>query len=677
MDKLIKPTRIATIILFILVIITVFILALYNLQIIGGATYSSENQRLSTANMTIPAARGSIIDRYGHVLVSDRVCYNVVIDRAKLLSSPNPNDAILRLISAASSCGLSYTDTLPMTAEHYSPSMTDSQTSRLSAYREYFELSEDISAGEMLEFFRKHYKIDPSISDSDARLISGVRYELEIRLIVNISDYVFAYDVGIDFISILAEQDFPGIDTVTGFTRVYNTSYAAHVLGNVGLMDEKEIAYYTRLGYPMNATIGKGGVEKGFEEYLHGTDGTVAVTTNSSGAVVDVQTVTEAKPGSNVVLTLDIGLQEAAEKALESTISRINNSRGPDLEQAEVGAVVAVDVNSGDVLASASYPSYDLSTFSEDYSKLLENELKPLFNRATQGTYSPGSTFKMVTAIAALEEGIIDPDDTITDQGIYTKYSSSGFSPRCWIYPGSHGAINVVEALEVSCNYFFYTMGDNLGINLLSSYAASFGLGQSTGIEIYEETGILASREYKDSLGGEPWYPGDTLQASIGQSYNLFTPLQLSIYTAALANGGTRYAATLLDTVKSYDYSAPVYTQQARILSTVEADSLYFETAREGMLAVSQEGSISSVFSNYIVDVAAKTGTAQIGENRTNNGIFVCFAPFDDPQIAIAVVVEKGGSGTAISSLARDVLDYYFRSKAATDTISPENTLLW
>ncbi len=371
---------------------------------------------------------------------------------------------------------------------------------------------------------------------------------------------------------------------------------------------------------------------------------------------------------------MDIECQQVAEDALKTTIDTINAGRQEGDKLAEGGAVVVLDIRNFDVLASASYPTYHLETFSRDYSDLVSNPMNPLFNRAIQGTYSPGSTFKMVTAIAALNEGIINTETQIYDDGIYTEYR--GYHPRCWIYPGTHGAINVIEALEVSCNYFFYYIGDRTGIDNISKYAAQFGLGENTGIELDESTGTLATRESKEETIHESWYGGNTLQAAIGQSYNLFTPMQIASYCATIANNGTRYAAHLLKNITTHDNSETVYEYSPEILSFVQADPVYFSAIRQGMLNVSRNGTAASVFGSYFVDVASKTGTVQLGENVENNAIFIAYAPFDDPQIAVAVVVESGGAGSAVTQIAKSVFDYYFSSKNAGHMFVPENQLL-
>jgi penicillin-binding protein 2 len=330
---------------------------------------------------------------------------------------------------------------------------------------------------------------------------------------------------------------------------------------------------------------------------------------------------------------------------------------------------VVIQVGTGDILACASYPSYDLSAFYENYAQLLADPSRPMFNRALQGRYAPGSTFKVVTATAALTEGVITPSTTIYDRGIIDEYK--GYSYTCWTYPGSHGTINVKEALQVSCNYFFYVTGRSVGIDALDKYAAAYGLGQNTGIELFENTGILASREYKETEVGEEWYVGDTLQASIGQSFHLFTPLQLASYAATIASGGKRYAAHLLYGVSGSEG----FRKEPEVLSTVDADEDTFAALHEGMLMASRYGSASYVFGNYRIPVCSKTGTAQVGEEAVNNAVFIAFAPMEDPEIALAVVVESGANGYYLAEGARDISDWYFTREPETSPI-PENTLM-
>ena len=339
---------------------------------------------------------------------------------------------------------------------------------------------------------------------------------------------------------------------------------------------------------------------------------------------------------------------------------------------------MVLDVNSGDVLASASYPTYDLSTFLQNYTELANDPLNPLFNRATQGIYPPGSTFKMVTAIAGLQEGVITPTDEILDTGRYTYYKD--YQPQCWYYRQygrTHGKENVSEAIRDSCNIFFYDVGRRLGISLLDEYAQKFGLGEYTGIEVYESKGHVAGPGYTESLG-QKWYDGNTLPAAIGQENNQFTPIQLANYVATLANGGTHYSAHLLKEVKSSDFSQVVYQYEPEVLNELDLDPENLEAVTRGMLMVTQPGgsAYSYGFNTLDIQVAAKTGSAQVSSATESNAVFVCFAPYEDPEIALAIVVEKGGSGSTLSSIAVEILDYYFSSGSGMETVEGENTLL-
>ena len=466
---------------------------------------------------------------------------------------------------------------------------------------------------------------------------------------------------------------------------MYDTTYAAHVLGRLSPIYQEDwvgdpdngIVGYRDKGYSMDALVGESGVEKAFEEYLHGENGTKLITTTSDGQITGEFYTKEPKPGNTVALTLDIDLQEDVEKALSKTIGDMTEADGIR----RGGAAVVVGVGSGEVLALASYPTYDISKWDEIYDTLAsDDEGAPLFNRAIGGTYAPGSTFKPCTAVAALESGVITPSTTILDRGIYDYYSSP--QPRCWIYNeygGTHGRVNVSQAITVSCNYFFYEVGRLTGIKTLADYAKQFGLGEYTGIEIggagsAEAKGSMATPEFAERNGLE-WTDGQTLTAAIGQSYDLFTPLQLANYIATLVGNGQHYEAHLLKNVKSYDNSSVIYAYDKAPLNTVEMSDSTLQAVKEGMHNLTT-GSLSYYFSNCVVSAGAKTGTAETGIANTNNGVFVCFAPYDDPQIAVAVVIEKGGSGAALASTAVDIVNSYFSQEEIGAVVIGENTLL-
>ena len=695
MEKIIKPARLAVIILIVAVLTAFFVVTLYRLQIVEGASYYAQSQDSVSTTVAVPAARGEILDRYGRVLVSNKVINDLTIDTQSLFEQEDPNAVILKLTKAVTDSGSEYTDTLPITKEApfaYVDDMTDTQRTLLSAYLKSQKLPDSTTAVELMAYFRKAFKIDSNYSSEQMRTIAGVRYEIKVRYVTQTSDYVFAKDVSIDLITKLMEQNIPGFNVVQSYEREYNTDYAAHLLGSVGQMDAKEYQTYKEKGYLMNAQVGKSGAEKAFEQYLHASDGQAVVTKTRGGTVINTRYTRSPEPGSEVSLTIDLGLQETAENALSSFISDNNASREKEnavyraagdtkhiKDLITGGAIVAVDVKTGEPLCLASYPTYDLKNYSQNATELNKEKNAPLLNRALMGLYAPGSTFKPVTAIAALSEGVITPGATIYDKGKFTKYakSESDYAPECWIYPGTHGYVNATKAIEVSCNYYFYTVGDMLGIDKLSDYAARFGLGQPTGIELQEKTGQMASRAEKEAKGGN-WVPGDTLQAAIGQSDSLFTPLQIANYVAAIANNGTRYKTSMLRSVRSYDGSEDVYERTPEVAAQVAADPAYYQAVHQGLynVANSTDGTAYKVFGDYGVKVAAKTGTAQLGEGITNNAIFVCYAPYDDPQIAVAVVIEKGNAGSAIATVAKQVLDYYFSFQNNSAAYENENSLL-
>lgn len=652
---------------------------LYEYQIVHGAEYASNAMETTSTTYAVNAARGSILDRNGVLLASDEVVYDISLNRSAIMRAKSTNDLILELAHLAQENGVSYNDTFPVTMSgpfQFRADATEQSVSRLLDYMDYYGVDENIPASDLIIWMKEHYGIDYTTSLRDARMIIGIRYELDLRLIINIDPYVFAEDVDESFVALLAERDLAGVSPVATSRRVYHTPYAAHLLGYTGQMNAEEYEVYKELGYSMNATVGKDGVERAFEEYLHGTDGSVTVTQAPGGEVVNRVVNEQATAGQNVYLTVDIGMQEVAEKSLAKTITELNESRDEDEEKATGGAVVVLDVNTGGALVSASYPTYDLNTFLSNYTTLSEDPAQPLFNRATMGVYNPGSTFKMVTSFAGMSSGKISAYSTVTDKGKYTAYE--GFQPTCWAYPyASHGTINVVGALKHSCNYFYYWLGDLIGADAISNAAQQFGLASKTGIEISEETGTLATPEYKREALNEDWYAADTLITAIGQGHNMFTPVQLANYIACIANGGTLHSVTLLDKIVSQNYAETVLSSTPNVLNQFDATSIsYIEVLQEGMRAVTQrDGTAGTLFGNYKVKVAAKTGTVQSDASEINNGVFVCYAPAYDPEIAIAVVVQNGGSGSGIMSIAKDILDYYF-SDYSEDEIVIENTLI-
>ena len=654
--------------------LVLFFAVLYDAQVVHGSENRARSITSNTASETVTASRGIITDRNGKVLVSNRLAYTLVFDTSAFDKDEAAlNDAIWRLIQLCQEQGVTWNDTLPMTTGS-SPRLTGK--SLTESFREYLEdnkLPTDGGSAEVLAAMRKLYKVDDSYTDAQARLIVGVRYELDGR-----SSYTFAEDVSTELLGRITDGKYRGVTIKTAAARVYNTKLAAHILGTVGAIWQEEwrsdestgYVGYADKGYNMNDLVGKDGVEKAFEEYLHGKDGKRLITTDENGKITGELYTREPQPGGTVALTIDIDLQQVVEDTLASTIQGMvdkdSNERG--------GAAVVIEVGTGEVLAMASYPTYDLETFNQDYEELVKDERLPMFNRATQGVYAPGSTFKLCTSVAALEEGIITPSTIIEDKGIYTYYTDP--QPMCWIWRQAHtthGRINVSQAIVDSCNYFYYEVGRLTGIKKLDEYATAFGLGQSTGIEIGDVSGVLASPEWAEAHDRE-WTDGQTITAAIGQSYNAFTPLQLANYVATLVSGGEHYEAHLLKNVKSYDNSRIIDVYNKGPLNDLNISDSTMAAVTKGMHDLTYD-SLRSAFSRCVVEAGAKTGSAQVGTDIAN-GTFVAYAPYDDPEIAIAIVVEKGGSGSLLANAAVDIINAWFTRDGTGATAAGEDALM-
>lgn len=712
MKRLVSSSRLAAFALVVVLLIALCAGTLYKLQIIEGAAYYEESQNSLTSYPSVTAARGNILDRYGRVLVSNRECYNLKISDTRLFSDEveDPNTVILQMINLVEAAGETYTDDLPITLEppfEYT-NMTDIQRTLLDAYLKAKGLDEDTTAVELMSYFRTRYEIANSYTAEEMRKIASVRYAVNVRYEINTNSYIFVEDASIDLISDLMGVVGNVVEVETSYVREYNTQYAAHILGYVQAMSEEDMAKYRpedeNSGYDYDTKVGRDGVEAAFEDWLHGTNGEARVTRTANGTVTSTVYLEDPVPGNHVYLTIDIQLQEQVERILETGIYELQIERNDDNAEAvaegrldevrediQGGAIVVVDVKTGEPLAIASYPTYDLATIIEDYADLLEADYDPLFNRALMGAYAPGSTFKPCTAIAGLTENIINTETQIECTGIFTKYESQGYAPACWIYTQmdgqlTHGYDNVTEALKDSCNIFFYTVADDLGIRKLMEYAEDFGLGESTGIELTETTGNMSNPDNHLNYDVDGWVDGDTVQAGIGQSDSMFTPLQIAEYCAAIANGGTRHSAALLKSVRSYDYSRQLYQNKTEVLSAVDSADYNWAAVQRGMYLMANDITSSSntvyyTLGNYSYNgvslpVAAKTGTSQLGEGKTNNAIFMCYAPFDDPEIAVAIVVERGLSGANLSRMARNVLDAYFSLGSISNTAERENSLL-
>lgn len=705
-NRLIDKRRIIALLALMILLLAVYLGFLYQLQIIDGEIYYNRSKEITETKLTVTASRGNILDRYGRILIGNKECYNLKINTDKLFSNnDDPNGTILELIDMVQQYGDVYTDDLPITSSppfEYDPAMTAIQETMLKAYfkdkaKEFKEmgLPEEPTAVQLMSYMRTRYSIDNSYSAEEMRLIAGVRYSINVRYAINTADYIFVEDASMKLISSILEKKLTGIEVNRAYVRDYRTEYAAHILGYVGLMTQEEYEKYSLYKYSTDAYVGKDGIEYAFESYLHGTDGEKYDTKNAAGTVLATVYTKEPVPGNHIYLTIDIVLQEQVERILGNCLDALIRTREVERMEAKLrgeyneemkdeitgAAAVVVNVNTGEPLAIASWPTYDVTTIIENYAQLLETPNAPLFNRALMGAYAPGSTFKPCTAIAALTEGIINTEDLVDCQGVYTRYAAEGYAPECWIWQQgyTHPEENVVTAIRDSCNYFFYTISNDLGIDKMGDIAHAFGLGVPTGVELVETTGNMSNSENHSDYTGTEWRIGDTLQAGIGQSDSIFSPLQLAEYCATVANSGTRYSASILKSIRTYDYSKKLYEREPEVLSTVETADYNWAAVQEGMEQVVNSPYNASNYLNFIDcawHVAGKTGTAQKGENITNDAIFICYGPYDDPEVAVAVVVERGGSGAGIVHVARQIMDAYINIRSYSDTSESEMSLL-
>lgn len=681
--------RVGIFIALLFLIIGYYIFKAYDVQVVN-STESDSSISTYTYYTPVSAARGQILDRNGNILVSNRASYNLIINSYVLYNAENPNESLRQLVNLCQDRGLNYSEHLPISlTKPYELTLNDYPEAWQNYYKQFLNSrnwDSDISAQQIVKLMKKSYHIPNNWTEEEARRVIGLRYELELVNVANLPTYTLLSDVDSDSLAKLMELNVPGMTVETTTVREYNTDYAAHILGRTGPIYAEEYEEYKDKGYSMNARIGKDGLEAAFEEYLHGDDGVRVTTVASNGSVLEEYYSKEPQAGGNVETTIDIGLQAVTEKSLAECIENLNkngiNASGEG-KDAKAGAVVVMEVKTGEVLASASYPSFNLTTFSEDYNKLLEDERAPMWNRALLGTYPPGSIYKMITSIAAIDSDTLGPGYCIEDRGVYTYYDD--YQPVCHIWTSSngtatHGVVDLPHALSVSCNYYFYEAGRLTGIKAIDQVAEAMGFGQPTGIELPEEIGYRANAETKKILyANQPdqsgWYSADTLAAAIGQSENRITPIQLCVYACTLANQGIRYRATFLKKVISADYQNLLEDIQPEVVSTYPISDTAYNAVIEGMVLAATEGSAKTHLENYPIPVCAKTGTAQHGNGGSDNASLLVFAPVDDPQIAISIYVEKGAQGGNLGSIAVDILDHYFSQETTNETIPTEGTV--
>ena len=684
MERITRFRAMAMLLVF-AIILGLFGVRMYSIQFLGGGDLVADSDTYTTY-YTVKASRGELLDRNGNVMVGNRASYDLVFNNFVLTNNKNANEHLLRLVEMTQELGVEYIENFPITETRpYEYTLVEQNAAWQGYFQDYLwelGIDSDISASRLMETLRSVYKLPDTWTDEEARAVIGLRYELKLRTdITNLSSYVFMEDVPDDILNAILELNVPGLDAAATTKREYYTTYAAHILGTIGSITKEEWPEYKELGYKMDDRVGKDGLEKAFEEYLHGTDGRLARVVDKEGNIVSQYYVKEPVAGHNVETSIDLNLQIVAEEAMKQVHDSLVASNGTDGAgdgaDIEGMACVVMDTRTGEVLACASYPTYNPATFNQDWPTMKDDPMKPTRNRALMEIYPPGSTFKVAMSIAGLESGKINRYTEIRDDGVFTKYSGS--SPKCLVYSrtgGTHGYLDVAGALRVSCNYFYYVLGDWMDWDDVDAVAKSLGLGEHTGIELGEAVGRRANEETKKKLytGSDAnWYKMDQVLAAIGQSEHRYTPMQLCSYVSAVANKGTRYAATFMKRVVSADYSTLVEENTREVLSKTEMSNDTIAAVYDGMRQVVTSGSGASAFRGFDVAVCGKTGTAEHEAGGSSNGAFICFAPMESPEIAVAVYGEKAGSGAYMARVARAVLEYYFSADELSDSVTYEN----
>lgn len=666
--------------IFTYIVGVILIVQLFNLQIVNGAKYRQESNTRLTRESTLEAARGDILDRSGNILVTSSQKFNLELYKSKI-DTETLNNSILKIVNVLEKYEVSYTDSFPISINPFQFTISDDN---LKKWKKNNEIDENATAEEAFYVFKDKYKISNQ-DVSEIRKIIAIRYAISIEGYSSTKSLTIAKDIPREAIAEFSEnsENYPGINISVQPVRLYKEgTLASHILGYAAKISDDE--YKNLKGdYDQNDLIGKTGIESLFEKYLKGKKGTKQIDMAVDGTTTAEVVEDEAIAGSNVILTIDSKLQKIAEEALKDNIEKIKNGGFGKVYDAKGGSCVVMNVKTGEVLAMASYPDYNPQSFangisSEEWKSYNENTSYPLLNKCIQSAYEPGSIFKMVTAIAGLESGNISLTERINDTGVYKKY---GTDWKCWYYTDyhtGHGYLNVIGAIQKSCNFFFYETADRMGIDTLDKYAKYFGLGTKTGIELPGEvSGNLASKEYVKSIN-ESWNPGDTINAAIGQGYNKFTPLQMAKYISMVANGGNKVDVSIIKSIQNADGTEVSKDEINKFVSEklgiskdnesedITLNSEYVNAVKEGMRSVTsgEAGTAYARFKNFNISVGGKTGSAEAGKDAKGKDIvnawFAAFAPYEDPEIAVVVMVENGGHGNYTAEAVRNVMAEYF-----------------
>ena len=678
MGSIYKSGRTTLAIILVIAVMLGFGAQLYDIQIKNNEYYAAQNNTVKTYTVPLEAARGEIVDRNGNPLVTNRQGNSIVLNAAYFPSSDENaerNKIVYNLLMLFRKNKEEYARNLPLKLKNgkvvfFTEKDDDNFEADIATMKnkDMFNLQSYATAQNCFDAMVEKYELEDYLEKYGIKTVlelGNIRYELT-RLLFSVSNPVtIADDVSDRTVAQIKENLdlYRGADVrVVAYREYTDSTLAPHILGTVRKINAEEYERLKPEGYGITDEIGESGIESAMEPYLRGTAGEKTVTIDGDGNVSE-EITKEPVQGDTIVLTIDKDLQELTQKRLREVCRKVSISHS-------TGAVVVEDCNNGEILAAASYPTFDLNDYYTKYKQLTKERNTPLYNRFAMGTYAPGSTFKPMMSLAALEEGVIT-ESTTFNCGKFMKVADHTF--KC---TGSHGGENVRTALRDSCNIFFYNCAQRLGIDRMNTYGKMVGLGEKTGVEIPEAKGILAGPEYRKRYG-TLWAPGDTVQAAIGQSDNLFTPLQLCNYAATIANGGTRYS---MHFVKSRISRATGAVSETSItpVGNISVKSKNIKIVQEGMRLVATEGGPSRVFANLKTKVACKTGTSQVVIKgvKHNNGFLITFAPYENPEISVASAIEMAGSGTSTAIITKSVIDYYYNHNTNEKKAQGYSTLL-
>lgn len=672
----VKFRRVLALLLVMVIVLGIYSVRLFQIQIVQGEDYARLANQGYRTTVPIAASRGEIVDRNQLPLVSNRTSYAVVLDYNYFPHGTGEqkrneqNECLLALTKLLQEQEEEWNDSLPISKE-VPYAFDEERANGVARLKEFLRMASYATAEQCLQQMVEKYYLG-RYSEEEQRVLAGIHYEMETAGFAAKVPYTFASDVSDTTMYRILEQSsrFPGVDVTTVPVREYvGGTTACHIIGTVGPIYAEEYADLKDKGYSYNDILGKSGIEAAAESYLRGTTGTRVLVKNAAGVVISEEESVAPQPGRTVVLCLDSLVQQAAQRVLASTIEDLRENAKPEKgKDVKSGSVVLLDVTDGGVLTCASWPDYDLSTYTLNYNELVADPDNPLFNRALNGSFPCGSVFKPGVALGAITDGFIDADEVINCTYTYDYYAPS-YTPKCM---SRHNRLSVITAIEKSCNYFFYEVGRLMGSSMFN-YLSLYGFGQKTGVEIGESSGVQQTPESLRASGGT-WVAGDYLQLAIGQR-GAYTPIQLAAYTMMIANGGTRYKTHFIHSVRSYDNSAETVIP-AEVAAKVVWSEEAMSQVREGMIAVGKTGTAKNAFANAPYTVACKTGTAQTGvAGASDHGTFIAYAPVENPEVAIAVVLENGTSAAA-AAVAREVLDAYFEGKSVGEKPTPEGVLI-